>query len=312
MIKSFTIPSKYDKLPLSVLLIMPDEKKPCGILQISHGMCDHKERYINFMEYMADKGYICLINDHRGHGESILQKSDLGYFYKNGGSALVDDLHQLTNWITEQYPDLPVFLLGHSMGSLAVRSYLKRYPSALDGLIVCGSPSEPLAIEKLQKVLKRLIERKGENYHSKFIEKIIYKAFQFPFKNDKERNTWICSDSSIVKAYNNDPLCQFNFSLNGYEALLFLIKTTYDKNDWNVTNPNMPIRFLSGADDPCRTNDHKFNQAVSLMQSVGYKNVTSYLFPDMRHEILNESKKELVYNDIFKTLSIWQLQNNLI
>ena len=110
----------------------------------------------------------------------------------------------------------------------------------------------------------------------------------------------------MVDAYNADPLCSFNFSLNGYEALLYLLRTVYSTEDWRVTQPELPIRFFSGAEDPCRDSDQKFQQAAELLRSVGYQNVTARLFPAMRHEILNEPQKELVYQDILKTIQIWE------
>lgn len=308
MTTSFTIPSNQDQLPLSVMLITPPENiTPCGILQVSHGMCDHKERYQSFLEYMTKHGYLCIIHDHRGHGKSIRKETDLGYFYTNPGQATVADLHQITEWITKEYPSLPIFLLGHSMGSLIARCYLKQYPDVLDGLILCGSPSAALAMDRMQRMTSRLIERKGKEYHSKWIEKTIYTAFQHPFRSEKRKNAWICSDPTVVETYNQDPLCQFNFTLNGYEALLYFLRTTYDKGDWTVTQPDLPIRFLSGAEDPCRGNDEKFQQAVQRLKTAGYQNVTSHLFPHMRHEILNEQGKAFVYADILETLAAWRL-----
>ncbi|MFR3811531.1 MAG: hypothetical protein ACLTXT_03335 [Ruminococcus callidus] len=85
--------------------------------------------------------------------------------------------------------------------------------------------------------------------------------------------------------------------MNGYEALLYLLRTAYSETEWRVTKPELPIRFLSGADDPCRGNDEKFAQAAQLLRQVGYQNVSSRLFPGMRHEILNETEKSLVYQD---------------
>lgn len=99
MIKSeFTLESCYDGLNISVEVIEP-EKNPIGIIQLSHGMSEHKERYEPFMEYLADKGYITVIHDHRGHGKSIKAKDDLGYFYTKDITAIVEDLYQVTKHI---------------------------------------------------------------------------------------------------------------------------------------------------------------------------------------------------------------------
>ena len=133
MYKSFQIKSNYDQLKLDGIIISCENPK--GIVQISHGMCEHKERYINFMNFLSNHGYLCIIHDHRGHGKSIKDKNDLGYFYDNGHLAIVEDLHQITLMIKQQYPHLPLYLLGHSMGSLVVRCFCQKYDQDIDGFI---------------------------------------------------------------------------------------------------------------------------------------------------------------------------------
>jgi len=292
--------SKQDNLRLSGLLIEPEKGK--AILQISHGMCEHKERYIPFMEYMAKQGYICVIHDHRGHGKSIQSKEDLGYFYKNGGQNLVEDLHQVTESIKEQYPKLPCFLFGHSMGSLAVRCYCKKYDAELDGLIVCGSPSEN-SIAGIGILIDKAVQKyRGERGRSSVIDHVFSKDFEKAFEEEKTPHAWICSDKNVVTAYNEDPLCNFTFTLNGYEALLWLVKNTYSIQGWKLENPDLPIYFISGEQDPCMIDKKKFTEAVEMMRRTGYRQVSSKLYKGMRHEILNEIGKEQVYTDIAEFL----------
>ena len=111
MIQKFTLESHHDRLLLQGLLVLPEQKPPRAVFQVAHGMCEHKERYLPFLQEMADHGYVCVIHDHRGHGGSVRQTEDLGYFYPDGGPALVSDLYQVTRWIREQYPELPLYLL---------------------------------------------------------------------------------------------------------------------------------------------------------------------------------------------------------
>ena len=288
--------SKQDDLRLDGLLITPEEAK--AVLQISHGMCEHKERYIPFMEYMAGQGYACVIHDHRGHGKSIRSQEDLGYFYKNGGESVVEDLHQITESIKEQYQGLPYFLFGHSMGSLAVRCYCKKYDSELDGLVVCGSPSENSMAGIGMLIDKAVQKYRGERGRSSIIDNVISKAFEKAFEEEKTSHAWICSDKNVVAAYNEDPLCNYTFTLNGYEALLWLVKHTYSSQGWKMENPNLPIHFISGESDPCMIDKKKFAEAVELMKKTGYSRVSSHLYKGMRHEVLNEIGKEQVYADV--------------
>lgn len=306
--QTFTLFSEQDGLPLFGLLFVPTETTPRAIVQISHGMCEHKERYLDFLQALTEQGFLCLIHDHRGHGESVHSKEQLGYFGENGAEAVVADLYQITRWIQAQYTDLPIFLIGHSMGSLIARCYLRQYPDILDGLLLIGSPSPLPAMTRMQSILNRIIAHKKDTAHSKHIDRIMYNLFQHPFRSESRKNSWICSEETVVDAYNADPLCQFHFSLNGYAVLLSLLQTTYCTNNWHITQPNLPIRFLSGAEDPCRGSNEHWKQAVQRMRTVGYQNVSGKLFPHMRHEILNEHNKEIIYDDILETLEAWICQ----
>ena len=128
---------------LDGLVVEPEEGvQRTALLQLSHGMSEYKERYLPFMEFMAEHGVVCVIHDHRGHGKSVKSEQDLGFMYGAGGAGLVEDLFLVTKWAKKEYPDLPFVLMGHSMGSLVVRAYAKEHDQELDALIVCGSPSK--------------------------------------------------------------------------------------------------------------------------------------------------------------------------
>ena len=134
--------SEADGLEISVLCICPEEKPYRAIVQLVHGMCEHKERYIPFMEYLAEQGFVTVIHDHRGHGRSVRSKDDLGYMYGSGAEGMLKDIAKVNHDIRKYFPDLPLILMGHSMGSLAVRAFASEHDDCLDMLIVCGSPSE--------------------------------------------------------------------------------------------------------------------------------------------------------------------------
>lgn len=296
------IKSDFDQLPLDVIVLRPAHPK--GIIQISHGMCEHKERYLDFMEYLYHLGYVCLIHDHRGHGQSVLKDEDLGYFYQDGDIGIVEDLHQLTLWIHQQYPDLPLYLFGHSMGSLVVRVYLKKYDKDIQGLIVCGSPSHNKMAGVGIYLAQRYAHKKGDHYRPPLIQRIGFESFNKKF-DQATPNSWICSDPKVVEQYNHNPLCHFVFTANGFETLFKLVQKTYSKEDWMLQNPTLPIHFIAGQDDPCIQNEKQFKQAVNHLKEVGYQQVDSQLFANMRHEILNEINHEMVYEHIIKKIKSW-------
>lgn len=303
-----TLSASADSLKLSVLIIKPSAK-PRAIVQLVHGMCEYKERYIPFMRFLANQGYVCVMHDHRGHGHSVKTFDDLGYFYDGGYTATIDDVLEVTKMIKSAYPDLPLFLFGHSMGSMVVRSYAKRYDSELSGLIVCGSPSyDPQCVLGIP-LTNLLVKQKGGHYRSQKINDMAFRYHNKKFVEDAtgpvSPHAWICSNPKVVARYDADPMCNFIFTVNGFNNLFDLMRDAYDRHDWKMDNPDMPIWFIAGADDPCIISERKFEVAAGNMNNVGYTNVTSKLYPNMRHEILNETKRQTVWNDILAQLNAW-------
>lgn len=291
------IKSNQDGLELDILLIKP-EGEIKGIVQISHGMAEHKERYKPFMEYLASCGYMTIIHDHRGHGASVKRHQDLGYFYDKQAEYIVEDLHQITTYIKEQYPDKKLILFGHSMGSMVVRKYIKKYDKDIDKLIVCGSPSQnpyaglALAVVKMLKIFK------GEYHRSNFIQKLAFGTYNKNIKNPISENAWVCANEEIVKEYDKDELNGFVFTLNGFQNLFTLMRDIYSKQGWELNKKELPIFFIAGADDPVINSAKDWQKAQDFLREVGYQNVSGKLYSGMRHEILNEKDKKKVFEDI--------------
>ena len=302
--ETFTIPGAADGVQLKTLVIAPESPK--AVVQLVHGMAEHKERYIPFMNYLSEAGYACVICDLRGHGETVEKKEDLGWLGKGGMKALVDDVNCVTVWIQEHYPGLPCFLFGHSMGSMVVRSYIKRYDRDVAGVIVCGSPSKNPAAGLGDFLAGCIGLFRGQRYRSQFLADLCTGNNDKKFASDSIKNAWLSVNRANVEAYNNDPLCGFVFTVNGYRNGLFrLMKDIYSPDGWTVTNPDLPIHFIAGAEDPCIINLKKFSQAVSFLRNRGYREVTSQVYPGMRHEILNETGREDVWRDVRTRLDGW-------
>lgn len=298
---NFTLTSNHDGLKLSVMTVLPDAGTPRALVQLAHGMSEHKERYIPFMEFLAQNGVGCIINDHRGHGGSVKSADDLGYFYKDGANGLLKDLNQITRYFRNQFPGLPLILFGHSMGSLAVRAYRLEYEKDIDGLIVCGSPGKNPAADVAIVLLKILKALKGERHISKLFIQMSTGAFEKRYKGTDE--SWLSVNRENAIAYGQNPLCGFPFTLNGYDALMRLMKAAYDPKP--TDRPELPVHFISGEDDACAPDKQGFHDAVNHMKQAGYLHVTAKQYPGMRHEILNETDKQMVYEDILRTLEKW-------
>ncbi len=292
--KEITLQSEMDDLPLSMLIEEPEEEAK-GIVQIVHGMAEHKGRYQEFMQYIASRGYIAICHDHRGHGKSVRKIEDLGYFYDNTATYVTEDVHQITKWAKEQYPALPVILLGHSMGSMIVRKYCQTYDAEIDKLIVCGSPSKNKKAGMACIVARILEMLQGGHHRSAFLQK---QTFKEPAKR-KRNNAWLCSDETVVEQHNQDPLCGFTFTINGFQNVFQLNKDIYDKKQWNVTQPKLPILFLAGSEDKIILSKQAWEDSQTFLKEVGYANVSGKLYDGARHAILHETNKQEIYEDIY-------------
>ena len=297
--ENIKIISDQDSLELDCLLIKPN-KEIKAIVEIAHGMNEHKERYIDFMKFLAKNGYASFIHDHRGHGKSIKNINDLGYFYEDNASYVVEDLHQINEYLKNKFKDKKIILFGHSMGSMIVRKYISNYAHTIDGLIVCGSPSKNNASKLGLKVVKLLKSIKGERYRSEFVKKLMFGGFD---KKGSEPNSWVCHNKEILKLYNEDELCKYTYTLNGYENIIKLMIDIYNPKIYNRNNLDLPIYFIAGNDDPVIKSKKDFNEAINFLEKIGYHNIDNTLYDDMSHEILNEVNNNLVYDDILNWLN---------
>lgn len=305
--KLFKLISSFDSLMLGVLLATPDDTNGLkGVIQFSHGMTERKERYLKTIDFFTSHGFVCIIHDHRGHGESVKKDDDLGYFYEHGSDAVVEDMAQISKYIKNLYPDLPLFIIAHSMGTLITRVYLKKYDKLTCGVFLCGSPSPNDGTGVIAPVLNRYAKLRGDNYRGKMINDLFSGRFNSHFKDEHLKNAWTCSDVNVVKAFSEDPKCGFSFTINGYQCLLELMNKTYVDNIKTAQNPYLPIMFLSGSDDACMISRKKLLESVAKQQEAGYYYVGHKIYNGMRHAILNETDRMTVYKDILKNIEIFK------
>lgn len=297
--REFTLQSKYDNLALSCAEYTAEgvtQTTAKGVVQIVHGMCEYKERYEGFIDYLTRNGYIVFAHDHRGHGGSVTANENLGYFGDKKGEAIVDDAALVTDEIRRLYPGMSVTLFGHSMGSLVVRAYIQKYEEKIDKLIVCGSPSKN-SLAGFGLMLNGVISAfRGKKYRSRLMANASTGGGDDKFPGEG-KNAWLTRDKTVVEKYNADEKCNFVFSCNGFSNLLHLVKNVYKKKKYPAKHSDLPIFFMAGADDPVIGSEKKWLEAQQFLRDVGYKNVTGKSYPKMRHEILNELGKEEVYAD---------------
>lgn len=285
--------SNCDNLNLEVIIMEPKEEAK-AIIQFSHGMAEHKERYYPFMKYLVSHGYICAIHDHRGHGTSIKELTDLGYFYTKDYNYIVNDLHQVTQYLKETYPDKDIYLFSHSMGTLVSRIYLKKNDMDIKKLVLSGPPTynkhahAGLILANVSNIFK------GGNYRNEFLNKLTFGTYN---KDYEKENSWLSTNETEVEKYNTSQYCGYTFTNNGFINLYKLMLQAFKKN-YQVNNQNLKIFLIAGSADPVIQSKEKFNELKEFLSKIGYSNIKSKLYENMRHEILNETNNELVYEDV--------------
>ena len=265
--------SAVDGMKLSAVVVEPEHQKPEAVLQIAHGLCGCKERYIPFMEYMADRGVACVACDHRGHGRSVRSRRDLGYM--NGGyTALVEDMRLVTDWSAAHFRDVPIVLLGHSMGSMAARLYAKKYDWELSGMILCGSPGYNNMARPAMLLTGFMCLFNDGRMRPLFLQEYTSSRFNRKFASEG-RLAWICSDVDVRQKMLANPLTNFPLTANMIHNVLDMMVQSHSRRGWHVLNPDLPVTFLSGADDAAMGGEKKLHDAAKMMARVGYNNVSA-------------------------------------
>lgn len=295
----FTYPSADRITDIQAMIWIPDGKIR-GILQISHGMLEFVERYGEFARFLNRHGILAVGNDHLGHGGSVRSEAYYGYFAeKNGNKILLSDMRELQRMTQEKYPNLPYFLLGHSMGSFLARQYLCQYGTYLDGAIICGTAWHSGLEARAGMLLCRLIARgKGWRYRSRLVNRLAIGSFNRKFHPARTPLDWLSRDEEAVDRYRSDPRTQFVFTVNAYEQMFAGLKYLSDSKNLAHMPKDLPVLFAAGEEDPVGNFGLGVKKTAVAFRAAGMKNVACRLYPNDRHEILNERNRREVYQDM--------------
>lgn len=283
-------------------ILVPEEVEIRGIVQISHGMCEYFSRYTTFAKYLCSLGFIVCGNDHIGHGASVSRPSELGFFAaRDGWKYLVDDVKQLTDLMQRRYPQLPYFLLGHSMGSLVARLYLTDYGEKLAGCILTGTVGPNAAAISAAHLADSIARTRGMTYRSGFLSDLVFKGYNRKIKDPHSVFDWLSRDESVVSLYQSDEKCNFVFTATGFRDLFTLIAKANASHTFRHTPRGLPLLFLAGDKDPVGKYGEGVRRVVNLYRGAGVKNIEVIFYKDARHEVLNE----LGWLDAFADISRW-------
>lgn len=278
------------------------EQPPKAVIQLVHGIAEYITRYDRFANYLNDLGFVVVGEDHMGHGDSIGEDGIRGYFH-GGWFNGVQDTYQLLENTRKEYPDLPYVLFGHSMGSFMVRTILAKYPeSGISAAIICGTGWQPsFALPALIKVLEGICKKNGEETPNQKIHDLVFGGYNKRIPNPRTTKDWLSRDEEIVDRYVADPLCGFVASCGLMRDMIIGIR--YVQTPANLANMKkyLPVLFIAGDADPVGPYGKGVEKAAKAFRKSGMVNVTVKLYPEARHEILNE----INYREVFEDIREW-------
>lgn len=279
---------------------------PKAILQIIHGMVEYIDRYDDFANFLADKGYIVVGEDLLGHGRSVQSDAFHGYFGENGNEWIIADTHELRQMMQKEYPDLPYLMLGHSMGSFLIRQYITEqdgsYAEGLSGAIVMGTAWQPAVALTAGKLISKMLGTKKVGKASMLLEGIAFGSYLKKIEEPKTVSDWLTKDEAIVQKYVNDPWCTYHFTPNAFYHMFAGMQKAHDISRIKKLPAGLPILFCAGAEDPVGAWGEGVRKAYMVYSENSEADVSIVLYDDDRHEILNELDRAQVYEDMLEFL----------
>ena len=295
--REFTIDSRDMKTKVACYVWEPKSEAK-AILVMAHGMHEYLLRYQEMAEYMVSQGIIFTGPDHLGHGRTAVNPDDFGYFCEQDpATVVVRDLHRVKKTIQAEHPGLPVYLMGHSMGSFIARNYIERYGTGIQGVIIQGGNDTPRIHSIAGKILvKTCAMFRGWRYRSGFITNLTMGSFERAFPDNP--SGWICKRQEVIDSHREDPYSSFIFTLNGYYTLMELTYRAGNKKLIANIPKELPMFILSGAEDPVGEMGRGVQRMYELYKACGIKNVKLDIRPGDRHELQNEEDRYQVFEEI--------------
>ncbi|MFS0671722.1 alpha/beta hydrolase [Ornithinibacillus sp. 179-J 7C1 HS] len=284
MMEEFKLTAK-DGLELSVALFKAKETK--ALVQMIHGANEHKERYYDFAEFLADHGLTVIIADTRGHGASINEYYPLGYM--NGVNEILEDQLIITSYVKARFPKRNLHLFGHSLGSIFARCYLQEHDDEIDKLVLSGTANYVQGVNLAIMVAKVITFFSGKHSYSKILSNI---------GESSRDESWLSANKENIKNYLQDPLCNYEYQNNASLTVFNADRQLHSFRKFKCKNPELKILSVVGAEDPVTGGESGLKDSLDSLRRVGYKHITSKVYPGMKHEVLNEVEREVVYWDV--------------
>lgn len=300
--ESICFPSSDTVHTVSAVIYSMPETPVRAVLQLSHGMCEYVRRYEPMAEFYAAHGIVLAGNDHLGHGDTA-GPEDYGHYGEPGGRYyLLQDLHKMNALLHEEFPNTPIFLYGHSMGSFYARWYAERWPDTIAGLIISGTAGPRLLNVIGQGVATILAAVKGSRTVSQFMVRANMGTYCNRIPDAKSPNAWLTRDEVVVQAYDADPLCTFPFTVGSYREMLAAINYVNSAKWARAVDKQLPILLISGDADPVGDYGAGVRKVWMMLGDAGVQDLTCQIYEDARHELHNETNRAEVFEYVLTWL----------
>ncbi len=295
--EEMTLPSK-DGYELSLKIY--EAADPKAVIKCIHGMEEYQDRYRPFAEFLQEAGYTVVTADLRGHGKNAPFLSHIAD--RDGHLRLLEDEEAILDMIHERWAGVPVILFAHSMGMIIARVFLQKWSREFRKAVLSGYPNPNSAAAAGIVLTDVLSSIRGGKGYSKLVDDMVLGPFSKAVPDAKTPQDWLSVNPENVERYREDPLCGARFTLGSYSALFHLISLMDKPGKYEEVWKELPILLISGADDPCTGGEKGRNDSADRLTKAGFRKIETVTLDGMRHEILNETKKEEVYQRILDFL----------
>ncbi len=273
-----------------------------AVVQLVHGVAEHIGRYEDFGSFLAEHGLAAVGDDHLGHGRTAAGPEELGWFSdERGWEHLVEDEKRLRDILRERYPAAKLVLLGHSMGSFISRTYLGWHPGDHDLCVLSGTGHQPGPVCAAGKLAARAeTALHGSRYRSPLLQKLAFGSYLKKIDDPIGPNDWICRDEAVIRRYGEDPFCAFTATAGLMYDMMDGLSLIRRPSHLAKMDKSLPVLFIAGDADPVGAYGKGVEKTAAAFRKAGMTDVTVKLYPQFRHEVLNELGREQVWDDVLR------------
>lgn len=284
------------------LLSAPAAGAPRGVVQINHGLAEHAARYARFAGFLSERGFHVYAHDHRGHGHTTAPGAPLGSFAgpgeRDGGDKVIADVLAVHDEIARRHPGLPVTLFGHSMGGLIGLNFVLRHPHRVAAAAIWNANfSAGLSGRAAQAILAWERFRLGSDVPSRIVPKLTFGAWARTIPDRRTEFDWLSRDEAEVAKYIEDPLCGWDASVGMWQAVFGFVFHGADDRHFDPVRRNLPFNLVGGEKDPATNGGKAVAGLAARMTAMAFSNLKTTIYPDTRHESLNELNRNMIMDD---------------